>query len=408
MAGATGNCAQGSVGMRRTKAQPRVLPTPFHSRTSAVCETNLWSSWKGYNVVDCYTTLEDEYFAIRNATAVFDLSPMTKYRITGTEGLAFLDKLMTRRMEALRPGRVMYALWCNDRGHVLDDGTVFHLGENHWRLCSQERHLDWLMATAAGFDVEIRDESDQVAGLAVQGPTSCQTLKAMNLTGIEYLKPFESRHFPFDGVELLVSRTGFTGDLGYELWIEPARAEKLWDVLFETVKLFGILPIGRPALDIARIEAGFIQAGVEFLPGVDVVRPDRGRSPFELRLDRLVHLDKPVFNGRRALLEERERGSRYRLVRLDVAGNKPARGAFIYNRREKVVGHVTSAVWAPSAKMNVALASLDMPWGKQDDELYAEVYYNSELQRKRHMARCKVVQGAFFDPPRRRKTPACC
>lgn len=390
------------------ETQKRVLPTPFHARTSAVCETNLWSSWKGYTVADCYTTLEDEYFAIRNATSVFDLSPMTKYRITGTEGLACLDKLMTRRMDKLGPGRVMYALWCNDRGHVLDDGTVFHLGEDHWRLCSQERHLDWLLATATGFDVEIRDESDEIAALAVQGPTSCRTLKAMNLEGIEYLKPFGLCRYPFNDTELLVSRTGFTGDLGYELWIGAAYAERLWDAVFAAGKPFGILPIGSQALDMARIEAGFIQAGVEFVPAVDVVRPDRGRSPFELGLDRLVHFDKPVFNGRRALLEEQEQGSRYHLVRLDVAGNKPAGDAFIYNRREKVVGHVTSAVWSPSAKMNIALASLETPWGKQGDELYAEVYYNSELQWKRLMARCRVLNSAFFDPPRRRWTPADC
>ncbi len=394
--------------MTLREAQQRVLPTPFHSRTSAVCETNLWSSWKGYTVVDCYTSLEDEYFAIRNATSVFDLSPMTKYRITGKEGMAYLDKLMTRRMDRLTPGRVLYALWCNDRGHVLDDGTVFQLDENHWRLCSQERHLDWLLTTATGFDVEIHDESDEVVALAVQGPTSCRTLKAMNLAGIEDLKPFASRRFPFEGAELLVSRTGFTGDLGYELWIEPGRAERLWDALFSAGNPFGILPVGGQALDMARIEAGFIQAGVEFVPAATVVRPHRGRSPFELGLGRLVHFDKPIFNGRRALLEERKQGSRYRLVKLDIAGNKPAGDAFIYNRKQKVIGHVTSAVWSPSAKMNIALASLEMPWGRPDDELYAEVYYNSELQWKRLLARCKVVEDAFFDPPRRHKTPAEC
>ena len=394
--------------MQTKVTEKRVLPTPFHARASSLCETNLWTSWKGYTVVDCYTTLEDEYFAIRNTTSVFDISPMTKYRISGRDGPAYLDKLVTRRMDRLAPGRVMYALWCNDRGHLLDDGTVFRLGDDQWRLCSQEPQLDWLLATAAGFDVEIRDESDDVAALAVQGPTSCRVLKAMNLAGIEHLKPFDLRVFPFQDTELLVSRTGFTGDLGYELWMEPDWAESVWDALFEAGAPYGIMPIGGQALDIARIEAGFIQADVEFVPAATVVRPDRGRSPFELGLGRLVHFDKPVFNGRKALLQEREQGSRYRLVKLDIAGNKPAGDAFIYNRKEKVVGHVTSAVWAPSAKMNIALVSLQMPWGRSHDELYAEVYYNSELQWKRQMARCKVVEGAFFDPPRRRRTPADC
>ena len=391
------------MSVRETDA--RVLRTPFYSRSSALCQTNLWSSWKAYTIVECYSVLEEEYFAIRNATSVFDLTPMTKYKISGPDGLAFLDKLMTRKMSQLTPGQVMYGAWCNDLGHVLDDGTVFHLGENLWRLCSAERHLDWMMATAMGFDVEIEDETDDIVGLAVQGPTSCQTLKAMNLEGVENLKPFQLKYFPFAGTELLVSRTGFTGDLGYELWITPGYAERLWDALFDAGKACGILPIGNQALEISRIEAGFIQAEVDFIPALNVVRAGRGRSPFELGLGWLVHFDKPVFNGRKALLEEKANGSRYRCVRLDIEGNKPANDSFIYNAKDQVVGQITSATWSPSAKKNIALASLETPWGNPGDELYAEIYYNRELKWSRVMARCQVVEEAFFDPPRRRETP---
>jgi aminomethyltransferase len=227
----------------------------------------------------------------------------------------------------------------------------------------------------------------------------------MNLQGIENLKPFQHKSFSFDGTELMISRTGFTGDLGYELWVDPVHAEKLWDALFTAGKSHGILPIGNHALDIARIEAGFIQADVDFIPALDVVRAGRGRSPFELGLDWLVHFDKPIFNGRKALIAEKDKGSRYRFVRLDVEGNKPANDSFIYNGKKEIVGHVTSATWSPSAKMNIALASLEMPWGMPDDELYAEIYYNRELQWNRMMARCKIVEGAFFDPPRRSETP---
>ncbi len=325
------------------EADKRVLHTPFYSRASKLCQTNLWSPWKAYTTVDCYSVVQEEYFAIRNACGVFDLTPMIKYRISGKDGLAYLDKLLTRKMSKLTPGRVMYSAWCNDIGHVLDDGTVFHLEDNLWRLCSAERHLDWLMATAMGFDVEIEDETDDVVGLAVQGPTSCQTLKAMNLEGVENLKPFQLKKFSFAGTELLVSRTGFTGDLGYELWVTSEHAETLWDALFEAGSAYGILPIGSHALDIVRIEAGFIQAEVDFVPALDVVRAGRGRSPFELGLDWLVHFDKPVFNGRQALLKEKENGSRYRFVRLDVEGNKPANDSFIYNSKKEIVGHVTSA-----------------------------------------------------------------
>lgn len=386
-------------------ADKRVLHTPFYSRASKLCETNLWSPWKAYTTVDCYTQEEEEYFAIRNATGVFDLTPMIKYRITGKDGLAYLDKLMTRKMSKLSPGRVMYSAWCNDLGHVLDDGTVFYLDDNSWRLCSAERHLDWLLATANGFEVEIEDETDEIVGLAVQGPTSCQTLKAMNLQGVENLKPFQHMSFAFEGSELMVSRTGFTGDLGYELWVKAGDAEILWDRLFEAGQSFGIRPIGSHALDIVRIEAGFIQAEVDFVPALNVVRAGRGRSPFELGLDWLVHFDKPVFNGRQALLREKEKGSRFRFVRLDVEGNKPATDSFIYNGKKEIVGHVTSATWSPSAKKNIALASLEMPWGRAEDELYAEIYYNRELKWNRVMARCSLVEGPFFDPPRRRQTP---
>lgn len=383
----------------------RVLETPFHARTAAACETNEWLPWKAWTTVQVYTTEQQEYFAIRNATGVFDISPMTKYRITGADGLAFLNRFVTRNLSKLKPGRVSYCVWCNDAGHVIDDGTVFYVRENEWRLCSQERHLDWLIWSAIGFDVDIEEVTEAVAGLAVQGPTSCQVLRRLGLDGVENLKPFDLAHYPFEGGEIMVSRTGFTGDLGYELWVAPEQALVLWDRLMEAGKAYGILPIGSRALDRARIEAGFIQAGVDFIPAEQVVRAGRGRSPFELGLEWLVDLNKPVFNGRRALLEEKRTGSRYRLVKLDVEGNKPARDSFIYNGRRRVIGTVTSATWSPSAKSNIAIASLKMPWGRPGDRLWAEIYYNRELKWNRLMARCKIVEGPFFDPPRRRATP---
>ncbi len=385
-----------------------VYQTPFHPRTSALNVLNVWHRWKDYTVSDAYFDTPLEYAAIRNACAVFDLTPMTKHRITGPDALAFLNRLVTRDVAKIKPGRVGYCVWCDDNGQVIDDGTIFHLREGDYRLCSQERQLDWLSRSALGFDVSIVEDTHDVACLAFQGPTTCAVLKKMGLAGVEKLTPFGIGYFPFAGVELMVSRTGFTGDLGYELWIDPSRAVALWDALFAAGADYGIRPMGTHALEVSRIEAGFVQAGMDFLPADSAVRVDRTRSPFELDLGRLVDFSKPNFTGRRALLEEQKNGSRYRLVKLDIAGNKLAKAAYIYDRNDsskKVVGTVTSAVWSPAAKANIALATLHMPAGLPGDELWAEIYYQRELQWAKVMARCRVVEGAFFDPPRRRANP---
>ncbi|MDH3337518.1 MAG: aminomethyltransferase family protein, partial [Gammaproteobacteria bacterium] len=242
------------------------LRTPFFSRISALDTVNQWHEWKGYSSADTLYCEDTEYFAIRNATAVFDLTPMTKYRITGPETAAYINRLVTRDMDKIKPGRVAYAVWCDDRGQVIDDGTIFHLKEGEYRLCSQERHFAWLQAAAIGFDVSIKEETADIAALAVQGPTSFSVLSKMGLDGLAELKPFGLMNFDFDGADLMVSRTGFTGDLGYELWIEPAKAELLWDALFEAGKLHGIRAMGTHALELARIEAGYLAAYHDFLP----------------------------------------------------------------------------------------------------------------------------------------------
>jgi aminomethyltransferase len=382
-----------------------LLQTPFHARIAKACELNQWDEWKGYTTPHAYTEVEQEYFAIRNSTGVFDLTPMMKYRITGPDAEAFLNRLLTRDIRKVKVGRVAYAVWCDDGGQVMDDGTVFHLGRNDYRLCAYSRMMDWMQWSAMGFDVTIVDETAAVAALAIQGPTSCAILKAMGFEGIESLKPFGIRTFAFDGVILMVSRTGFTGDLGYELWIEPDKAESLWDKLFAAGKNFGIKPIGGAALELARIEAGFLQAGTDFVPAEETVRMGRSRSPFELGLGWLVSFDKPIFNGRRALLEEKKNGSRYRFVYLDVEGNKPAEHSFIL-KGNKVVGTVTSAAWCPTAKSNIAFAQVEARYGKPGEKLIAEVYYQRELQWSRVLAKCTVIESTVFNPPRRRQTPA--
>ena len=384
--------------------QTMMLRTPFHSRVAAACELNDWGSWKGYTTPRAYNDVELEYFAIRNATGVFDLSPMNKYRVTGADAEAYLNRLVTRDVSKIRIGRVGYTVWCNDAGQVMDDGTIFHLGENDYRICAYARAVDWLQWSALGFEVEIVDESDEVAALAVQGPTSCAALLAMGLEGLEQLKPFGLTSFPFEGETLMVSRTGFTGDLGYELWIASHMAEVLWDRLFESGKPHLIKPFGSDALELARIETGFLQAGVDFVPAESAVRSGRSRSPFELGLAWLVDLEKPVFNGRKALLREQAEGSRYRFAMLDVEGNKPAHNSFILKGGSKV-GTVTSAAWCPTAKSNIAFAQIEMPHGAVGEELVAEIYYQRELHWTRVLAPCRVIDTPVFNPPRRRATP---
>ncbi|MDH4040520.1 MAG: aminomethyltransferase family protein [Gammaproteobacteria bacterium] len=390
--------------MKANSDETMMLRTPFHSRVAAACELNDWGTWKGYTTPRSYTDVELEYFAIRSTTGVFDLSPMNKYRITGPDAEAYLNRMVTRDVSKIRVGRVGYTVWCNDAGQVMDDGTIFHLGENDYRLCAFARAVDWMHWSALGFDVQIVDESDEVAALAVQGPTSCATLLAMGLTGLEELKPFGLASFPFEGETLTVSRTGFTGDLGYELWIVPDKAELLWDRLFAAGKPHIIKPFGSDALDLARIEAGFLQAGVDFVPAESAVRNGRSRSPYELGLEWLVDMDKPVFNGRKALQRERAEGSRYRFAMLDVDGNKPAQHSFILKDGKKV-GTVTSAAWCPTAKSNVAFAQLEMPHGAVGEKLVAEIYYQRELQWTRVLAPCTVIAAPVFNPPRRRAVP---
>lgn len=384
------------------------IRSPFYERMAALDTTNTWHNWKGYTTPDELYCGETEYFAIRNATGVFDITPMTKYRIKGRDSLHYINRLVTRDMEKIKPGRVAYAVWCDDRGQVLDDGTIFHLREGEYRLCSQERHFDWLKINAIGFDVTVTEETAEVAGLAVQGPTSYSVLKNMGIKGLDELKVFGLMHVKFEGAELMVSRTGFTGDLGYELWITPAKAEALWDALFAAGKLHGIRAIGVHALEMARVEAGYLAAYQEFLPAKATVRTGRTRSPLELGLEWLVDFKKPNFNGRRALAEEKRQGSTWRLVKLDIAGNKIAHSSYIFDdasASKKNIGFITSAEWSPVCKQNVALGSVRMPHGAIGSTVWVEIYYQREMHWSRAMAKATVVDKPFWFPPRRSATP---
>jgi len=268
--------------------------------------------------------------------------------------------------------------------------------------------LEWLTAAAIGLDVKIKEETADSAALAVQGPTSYSALKNLGLDGVENLKLFGLMNFNFEGTDLMVSRTGYTGDLGYELWLDPSKAEALWDALFEAGSNYGIKAIGTAALEQSRIEAGYLAAYEDFLPALATVRTGRSRSPFELGLSWLVDFKKPNFNGRRALAREKRSGSTWQLVKLDVEGNKPASHSYIHTKkygRFRQVGFVTSAAWSPICKHNIAIGTVRTPNGKVGDTLWVEIYYQREMHWTRVMAKAEVVGKPFWDPERRRVTP---
>lgn len=391
-----------------------LLKTPFHERMRAFSQGDSFIPWAGYSTVDVFTSVEQEYFAIRNGASLYDLTPMVKYRIVGAGATAYLDRLLTRNIAKLRPGRVAYAIWCDDGGQLIDDGTVFRLGESEYRLCTAERQLDWLLDSAIGFDVRIEEVTGEIAALALQGPCSCWVLRTLGFADIETLAPFGFRRLPWPGEgasredAVLVSRTGFTGDLGYELWVDPADGERLWDGLMEAGRVRTVRPVGSRALNIARLEAGFLLPNVDFVSSARTLRTGTSRSPFELGLGWLVDLDKGHFTGRRALIKERQGAPRRRLAALDVEGTKPAHNALLYADRagRRGIGSVTSAAWSPTCKRNIALAMLDAPHFEQGHQLWAEIYLNRELTWQRRTVRARVVERPFFAPARCRATPA--
>jgi aminomethyltransferase len=388
-----------------------LLKTPFHERARALSQIDSFVPWAGYTTVDVFTSAEQEYFSVRNASSLYDLTPMVKYRVAGPDALRFLNRLMTRDIAKLKPGKVAYVVWCDDAGMLIDDGTVFCIAPHEYRICTAERQLDWFAASAIGFDVQIDEVTEEVAALAVQGPTSCSLLKAVGLVGVERLRPFEHGQFSMPGtaaaLTMMVSRTGFTGDLGYELWMSPADAEQVWDALMRHGSTRGVRPIGSRALNIVRIEAGFVLPNMDFVSAAHTLRSGTERSPLELGLAWLVDFGKGHFSGRRALLAEQKRGPRRQLVGLDIEGTKPAHNALLYTERSgrKEAGSITSATWSPTCKRNLALGMVVAPYIATGSVLWAEIYLNRELVWERRMVQARVVERPFFAPARRRATP---
>jgi len=382
--------------------------SPFFDRLKEHSQTQCWTGWNGYQSANTLDTVASEYFAVRSSCSVMDLTPMEKYKITGPDACAFLNRLVTRDVSKLKPRRVTYAIWCNDEGKVIDDGTIFHLEENVYRLCAQHHQLDWLMLSSIGFDVNIEKETHDVAALSVQGPTSYSVLAAAGIKYISKLKPFGIRHTKCGRIPVTVSRTGFTGDLGYELWTEPKHATKLWDAIFNVKDkgLYDVRVIGLDTLEMVRIEAGFLMPGFDFNTAESTVRADHDRSPYELGLDWIVQFDKPYFTGKKSLQEESKRPLKRCLVKLVAEGNKVPTSAFLFDSKNgNNIGTVMAQTWSPILKSSLALADITYKQGEPPENIWAEIYYQKELKWKVKWAKCQIHDAPFWSHKRRTKTP---
>ena len=383
-----------------------LLETPFHERTYEACYNNDWYRWAGYKIAREYSNTELEYTAMRNTAGVLDITPMHKYDIKGADAIKFVDKLVTRNVTEIKSGQVMYIIWCNEDGNVIDDGTVFCFDSNHLRIFCAERNLNWFSDTAIGFDVEVEDVSDTIAALAFQGPLSCKILNLLNVKNIENLRPFYFDDFDLNGCKVTISRTGFSGDLGYEIWCKNEDAISVWDSLFKFNRDYKVLPAGMNALEMVRVEAGFIQPNADFMSAEQALRPNRMRNPFELGMGWLVDLNKNYFTGKKNLVDLKKKTLTKKLVGLDIQGDKPAIGSVLYDKNKKEIGIVTAGMWSPSLKSNIAFGYVDKDHMKIGSKVFAEIYHPEELEYKKIWAECSVVKKQFFNPPRRHKVPA--
>ena len=392
------------------------IPTPFHPRTSALCVSHLWKDWSGYYAVRSYGTYaEREYYAIRHAAALIDVSPLHKYEVRGPGAGDLLARVMVRDVRALKPGRVTYLCWCDDDGKVVDDGTVARLSEDRFRLTANFPAYAWLQRHARGLDVSIVDRSESLAALALQGPRSRAVLEACGAE-LKDLRFFRITPARLAGVAVEISRTGYTGDLGYEIWVDHEHALAVWDALVDAGRAHRLLPVGLDALDVSRIEAGFILAGVDYFSAPHCLIPSRKSSPYEIGLGRLVELEREPFVGQGALAAEAARPARWRLVGLrydwdeyealfQAVGLPPQvpagawrAGVPVYDGAGRPIGQATSGAWSPLLKCNLALATLASEHAAADTMVRVEV----TVEYRRHTVAARVVPTPFFDPERKR------
>ena len=389
--------------------------TAFHERTFPLCYSLNYREWSGYYTVSAYETHhEHEYNAIRNASALIDVSPLFKYLIRGRDAVKLVDRVITRDAFKLAIGQVYYTPWCDEHGKVIDDGTVARLADDTFRWTAADPSLRWFSQNAIGLDVTIEDISEQMAALALQGPTSGKLLDAIADADIKGLKYFRMTHGAIAGVPVDISRTGYTGDLGYEIWMPWDRATAVWDALMLRGRPYDIHPAGMLALDVARVEAGLLLIEVDFNSSKKALIESQKYSPYEMGLGRLVQLDTRPFVGRTPLAEEHRHGPARQIVGLDISwpaiealyeeiGLAPqvsaaaSRVAVPVYKVGRQVGRATTTTWSPVLKKMIALATVAAPHTAPGSELECEV----TVEAVRHRVPATVVKTPFFNPPRK-------
>lgn len=391
--------------------------TAFHKRTAKLNVRTAWREWSGYLAADLYADAPDiEYNAIREAAALIDVSPLYKYIVSGGDAARLIDRVITRDARKIEPDSVIYACWCDERGRVLDDGTVARLDDGTFRWTAADPSLRWFRMNAAGLDVDIRDVTEEVAAVALQGPRSRDVLEAATREPWADVRYFGRRPGTIGRTRVDVTRTGYTGDLGYEIWVPAESAPRVWDALMRSGRDFGLRPAGMLALDIVRVEAGLILIEVDFESSRRAMSKEQSFSPFEIGLGRLVDFDKDQFVGRGALLAEREAGGpprRLAGLRVDwdaivamyaahglppIAPAATSRQPVPLYRRGRRAGRATSTTWSPTLKSMIALASVGRDQAAAGTTL--EMEWTVEARRGRVPA--TVAALPFFDPPRKR------
>jgi aminomethyltransferase len=395
--------------------------TPFHPRTAALCQSYAWKEWSDYIAVSNYDRhSEREYFAIRHTAGLLDVSPLYKYEVTGPDAAAFLSRIWCRDISSIGRGRVVYSVMADGRGYALDDGTISRIGEEHFRVTSSEPWLHWFQRHARGFDVAIEDSTDRIAALALQGPIAREILKPLVEFDMDRMRFFRVRKTTLSGVSVWISRTGYTGDLGYEIWCDREDALKVWDALMGAGSPLGMEPIGLDALDVARLEAGFVLQGVDYISAKNCIIEERKSTPYEAGLGWTVDLDREPFIGQTALRRHLEVGPVWKLVGLEIswpaleqlydeyklpphlapAACRLAVPLFDGSGRTQI-GQATSTTWSPTLKRHIAIGQVRAAYGNVGTSIQVE----HTIEFERRVLPATVVPTPFFDPDRKRFTP---